>query len=97
MFCSYGCFRRDFYFRICDNLIRIPPLRLHKEDIREMVLNYLDKDTLISEDAIERLENYSWPGNIRELHKCLKRAGTICHDSVITADTIDFGDINFPQ
>lgn len=92
-----GNFRRDLYFRICDNLIRIPPLRLHKEDIRGMIMHYLDTDMMITEDAIERLEDYSWPGNIRELHKCLKRASVNCNNRVITADAIDFGDINFPQ
>ena len=92
-----GKFRRDFYFRICDNLIRIPPLRSHKEDIRGMIMHYLDTDTMITEDAIERLEDYSWPGNIRELHKCLKRASANCSNKVITADSIDFGYINFPQ
>jgi transcriptional regulator with GAF, ATPase, and Fis domain len=92
-----GNFRRDFYFRICDNLIRIPPLRSHKEDIRGMIMHYLDTDMMITEDAIERLEDYNWPGNIRELHKCLKRACVNCNNNVITADSIDFGEINIPQ
>ena len=92
-----GLFRRDLYFRICDNLIRIPPLRSHKEDIRGMIMHYLDTDMMITEDAIERLENYSWPGNIRELHKCLRRACVNCSDNLITADSIDFGEISFPQ
>lgn len=92
-----GHFRRDFFFRICDNLIRIPPLRSHREDIRGMIMHYLDTDMMITEDAIERLEDYSWPGNIRELHKCLKRASINCSNKVITADSIDFGEINFPQ
>ena len=46
-----GKFRRDFYFRICDNLIRIPPLRSHKEDIRGMIMHYLDTDTMITEEV----------------------------------------------
>lgn len=92
-----GDFRRDLYFRICDNLIRIPPLRNHKEDIRDMIMHYLDRDMTITEDAIERLEDYSWPGNIRELHKCLKRACYNCSNNVITADAIDFGEISIPQ
>ena len=92
-----GNFRRDLFFRICDNLIRIPPLRSHKEDIRGMIMHYLDTDMMITEDAIERLEDYNWPGNIRELHKCLKRACVNCNNNVITADSIDFGEINIPQ
>ena len=92
-----GDFRQDLYFRIFDNLIKIPPLRERKEDIRGMVLRYLDADTIISEDAMELLENYSWPGNIRELHKRLKNAVDNSSNKVITADLIDFGEINFLQ
>ena len=92
-----GHFRKDLYFRICDNLIRIPPLREHKEDIRGMVQHYLDSNMMITEDALELLQEYSWPGNIRELHKCLQRAKMNCGNNVITVDSIDFGGINFPQ
>ena len=92
-----GLFRHDLYFRIYDNLIKIPPLRAHKEDIREMVKHYLDPNTKITEEALALLEEYSWPGNIRELHKCLHRALMNCSNRTITADTIDFGDISFPQ
>ncbi len=92
-----GLFRRDLYFRIFDNTIRIPPLRAHKEDIRGMVMHFLPDDTIISEDALRLLEDYSWPGNIRELHKCLERACINCVNKVITAESIDFGDISFPQ
>lgn len=92
-----GAFLQALYFRICDNVIRIPPLREHKEDIRDMIMRYLGKEIAITEDAIVKLEEYSWPGNIRELHKCLKKASRQCHNKLITADIIDFGDINFLQ
>ena len=63
-----------------------------------MVLSYLEKESvLISEDAIERLEEHDWPGNIRELHKCLRRTLRNSENNVITADSIDFGVVNFPQ
>ena len=92
-----GRLRRDLYFRIFDNLICIPPLRSHREDIPDMIMRYLNNDITISDDAVELLTNYNWPGNIRELHKCLRRACANCPDKRITADSIDFGDINFPQ
>lgn len=89
-----GKFRPDLYFRIYDHIIRLPALREHKEDLREMVFNFLEKESvLISEDAIELIEQYSWPGNIRELHKCLRRALHNAENNVITADCIDFGDM----
>lgn len=93
-----GTLRSDFYYRIYDNIIHLPPLRSRREDIRGMVLSYLEKESvLISEDAIERLEEYDWPGNIRELHKCLRRTLRNADNNVITADCIDFGSFNFPQ
>lgn len=93
-----GALRYDLYFRIYDNVINLPPLRKRKEDIRGLVLKYLEHESvLISEDAMERLENYNWPGNIRELHKCLRRALRNADNNVITADSIDFGVVSFLQ
>ena len=93
-----GSFRSDLYFRICDNIIKLPPLRERKEDIWDMVENYIiQEDFMIKEDALERLENYSWPGNIRELHKCLRRAMVLAKDHIIGVEHIDFGDVNFLQ
>ena len=70
-----GTFRDDLFYRICDNIISIPPIRDRKEDIRSMVDNYIQKKNFtISKSALEKIENYRWPGNIRELHKCLGHA-----------------------
>lgn len=93
-----GTFRTDLYWRICDNIIKLPSLRERKEDICDMVESYISKeDYTIKDEAIEKLENYSWPGNIRQLHKCLRRAMSRAKDHVIRADQIDFGDINSLQ
>lgn len=92
-----GKFRSDLYFRICDNVIQIPPLRKHKEDIHEMVLRHLGDEIQITDQAIELLEDYDWPGNIRELHKCLNRACSYGTNRKITADLIDLGEINIPK
>ena len=93
-----GTFRTDLYWRICDNIIKLPSLRERKEDICDMVESYISKeDYTIKDEAIEKLENYSWPGNIRQLHKCLRRAMSHAKDHVIRADQIDFGDINSLQ
>ena len=93
-----GSFRSDLFFRISDNIIKLPPLRERKEDICDMVESYISKEGfLINDEAVTKLVNYSWPGNIRQLHKCLRRA--MCHTrgQVIHAEQIDFGDISFPQ
>lgn len=93
-----GSFRDDLFHRINDQVIMIPPLRAHKEDIRGMVMNYFnDKSVIIREDAMATLESYNWPGNIRELHKCLDRAYENSSEGIITPEFIDFGGFNFPQ
>ncbi len=92
-----GTFLDALFYRICDHIIRIPPLRSHKEDIREMVRVYLGDDIKITDEAMNRLEEYDWPGNVRELNKCLRAAVKNCNGSLITTDSIEFYDISFPQ
>lgn len=93
-----GSFRSDLYFRICDNIIQLPPLRERKEDLWDIVNSYISKeDFRIKTEAFEKLENYSWPGNIRELNKCLRRAMKHAKDGVIRAEQIDFGEFSFLQ
>lgn len=90
-----GTFRTDFYFRICDLIINIPPLRQRKEDIGIICKDFLkNKNVTLSEDALDKIKNYSWPGNIRELHQCLNRALIHCTNGEITPDLIDFGLFN---
>lgn len=87
-----GSFRQDLYYRISDSIIRFPSLRQRKEDIRDIVKNYLETtDKKISESAIHRLEKYDWPGNIRELRQCLKRAIENSASGTIQAEHLDFG------
>ncbi|WP_278044678.1 sigma 54-interacting transcriptional regulator [Senegalia massiliensis] len=75
-------FREDFYYRL--NVVRfdLPPLRERKEDIRELAISLKNKLTRklgiyvedISKKSIKYLENYNWPGNIRELENVIERA-----------------------
>jgi transcriptional regulator with PAS, ATPase and Fis domain len=85
-----GNFRSDLYYRF-KYKISIPSLRERKEDLRFLIsfilqspfINYVD-DNLnyavdkISLEAIEKLENYSYPGNFRELESILKAAVNDC-------------------
>lgn len=88
-------FRPDLYYRISDLIISVPPLRNHKEDIRELCLDFTKNTSIsFSEEAFRKLENYDWPGNIRDLHQCLKRALSRCSNKIITPDLIDFGIFN---
>ena len=75
-------FRADLYYRLNVVEIRIPPLRSRREDIRPIAEAYTKKfssrlkkgNVRLSEDAFPLLEQYSWPGNIRELINLIERA-----------------------
>ncbi len=77
-----GRFLEDFFYRINDFPLMVPPLRDRKEDIALLTGHYLDKFNAemgkeirgISDDFMARLLNYAWPGNVRELEKVIKRA-----------------------
>lgn len=61
-------FREDLYYRLCNIPVNMPPLREKKEDIALLFKCFAGtKYNEITEKEIEALENYSWPGNIREL------------------------------
>jgi DNA-binding NtrC family response regulator len=86
-----GTFRYDLYSRLSDDIITTPPLRAHKEDIASLVehfLNQLATDTgqtkkQLNQSAFTTLENYDFPGNVRELKSIIKRAWFHCHDKMI--------------
>ncbi|MGD9200622.1 MAG: sigma-54 dependent transcriptional regulator [Chitinispirillia bacterium] len=73
-----GQFRQDLYYRLCVFPIVIPSLRERTEDIEglsESILQSLGYDsTLLNTEIIELLQNYDYPGNIRELRNMLERA-----------------------
>jgi len=77
-----GTFREDLYYRLGVISITLPPLRERLDDIPALA-NYfhtrtgkfgLNKRCSLSENAIQTLTNYGWPGNIRELENVLTRA-----------------------
>lgn len=77
-----GKFRNDLYYRLNVVPLRIPPLRNRKEDIEPLALFFLKKFsaetkknfTGICENALSKLYQYDWPGNIRELENAIERA-----------------------
>ncbi|MEN8154735.1 MAG: sigma-54 dependent transcriptional regulator [Acidobacteriota bacterium] len=76
---SSGEFRQDLYFRLGVILINIPPLRERVEDIPDLVDHFLKvtapgKNFYISDEEIEKLKKYRWPGNIRELRNIIDRS-----------------------
>lgn len=71
-------FRSDLYYRIAVLRIYIPPLRERKQDIIpfvELILKkHASKEAGLSAEAIDKLYSHNWPGNLRELESCVKRA-----------------------
>ncbi len=95
-----GNFRQDLYYRINVIELHIPPLRDRMSDLptlTEFMLQKIsnqdsERSYSITNDAIEKLQHYSFPGNIRELENILERAATMCEN-----DTISFEDIELPD
>ena len=77
-----GEFRQDLYYRLNVIPLEVPPLRERKDDIPLLVTHFLDKFNkqfvkkidIIEDDALKYLQNYNWPGNIRELENLLERS-----------------------
>jgi PAS domain S-box-containing protein len=77
-----GSFREDLYYRLSVFPIHIPPLRERKDDIPILVRYFVEKYSAkigrqierISQDAMDRLQNYHWPGNVRELENVIERS-----------------------
>ncbi|MGN0704573.1 MAG: sigma-54-dependent transcriptional regulator [Lentihominibacter sp.] len=92
-----GEFREDLYYRLNVVPIRLVPLRERKEDIDDLVEYFLhsaaeisgsSRPKKVSEAAMERLRNYYWPGNIRELENIIERCVVITPDDVIGEDSL---------
>jgi DNA-binding NtrC family response regulator len=86
-------FRSDLYYRISTFPILIPALRQRVEDIPIIAREILTRITgdmahppvALSDSAIKRMQEYPWPGNIRELRNCLERAVLLSQKSSLAA------------
>jgi len=93
---SAGRFRQDLMYRVNSIIIHTPPLRERRDDIPLLVAHFLKKISItndkiiksISSPALEILENYNWPGNVRQLVNALEHASITCK-----ADSIDVSDL----
>ncbi|MBU5591796.1 sigma 54-interacting transcriptional regulator [Clostridium sp. MSJ-4] len=89
-------FREDLYYRLNVIPIQIPPLKERKEDIELLVEHFilklnkkLNKNIKgISEDSLLLLQEYHWPGNIRELQNLIERAMNLCDESIIKPEDL---------
>ena len=95
-----GRFRQDLYYRLNVIELRVPPLRERREDIglladamlRRLARECGDSSARLHPDALAKLENYRFPGNVRELENMLERAYTLCEDDEIKAGDLRLAD-----
>jgi DNA-binding NtrC family response regulator len=86
-----GELRNDLYYRLNVFNIHMPPLREHKEDVPDLVQALLEdmnrkhgrKVAGVSEAVLNAFQNYSWPGNVREMRNTLERATIVCDGPVV--------------
>ena len=91
-----GTFREDLYYRLNVIELHVPPLRERQADIALLADNMMSQlaykngqDKLdLTPEALEKLQSYSFPGNVRELENILERALTWSEDDVISAEDL---------
>lgn len=75
-----GHFRQDLYYRLSSFPIELPPLTERRRDVLPLAQHFLRVAAAnsgvpkLSQEAVQKLENYSWPGNVRELQQVIERA-----------------------
>jgi transcriptional regulator with PAS, ATPase and Fis domain len=95
-------FREDLLYRINTVQINLPPLRERKEDISILVNYFLEiysrhynkQGLKINNNATEKIIEYSWPGNIRELKHSIEKAVILCNEGNLTPDDFFFEKTN---
>lgn len=91
-----GQFREDLYYRLSEIAIVIPPLRERVGDAALLAHHFKNKFSTqegrslinFSQEALSMIEGYSWPGNVREMENCIRRAVIMAEGSQISADDI---------
>jgi serine/threonine-protein kinase PknK len=95
-----GAFREDLYYRIQVVEVRLPALRERAEDIPQLVDHFLgifaarykrDKK-VVSRDALRRLSEYQWPGNVRQLENVLLNAWVMSEEPELLAEDFELPD-----
>jgi len=102
---SKGEFREDFYYRIDVYPILLPPLKERKMDLLPIAYHFLNQFSENMEkqiagfdsEAVNRLTEYDWPGNVRQLRNTIERAVILCEQDQISLSDLpllgDMGDI----
>jgi two-component system NtrC family response regulator len=89
-------FREDLYYRLSEIVITIPPLRERVGDAALLAHHFKNKfcaqekraSLSFSQDALAAIELHPWPGNVREMENCIKRAVIMAEGPIITAEDL---------
>jgi DNA-binding NtrC family response regulator len=95
-----GTFRQDLYYRLAVITVPLPPLRERMDDVPALARHFLNRavrmgihrSCALSDHAIQALQQYPWPGNIRELENVLMRAVILCPE-----DTLEPSNLYLPD
>ncbi len=99
-----GLFRQDLYYRLNVFPITVPPLRQRQEDIPILVQAFTERYarklgkqiTSIQKETMKALQDYHWPGNIRELESIIERAVILCPGPVLQlTDKLEIASLPF--
>ena len=99
-----GKFREDLFFRLNIIPLELPPLRERKGDIPLLIRHFINKFIEeigkdlrgISPEAMQFLENYSYPGNVRELVNTIERAVVLAEGDIIQKENLELCDLAEP-
>jgi len=89
-----GTFRQDLYYRLSEFTINVPPLRESKEDILYLAKRFLDLANIelnkmipgFTNEAVDTLMSYNWPGNVRQLRSVIRRATLVARETITEKD-----------
>jgi DNA-binding NtrC family response regulator len=91
-----GKFREDLYYRLNVIPIKVPPLKQRKSDIPLLIDYFMkkfrsEKQNLIKEfsnEALEDMMGFDWPGNVREVENVIKRLTILCDNEIVQVDDL---------
>jgi len=92
-----GLFRQDLYYRLNVIKLVVPPLRDRTDDLPALIAHMINRlvgeqeletEPVINDTAVLALQQYAFPGNVRELENIIARASAMCENNHITADDL---------